>query len=671
MARFAAVLGCIAAIGGWACGGADTAQPGDDGIGNDGIDGCSDLDEDGYGAGPTCLGADCDDGNPAVWDADDCAELCEADPRSTGCSCDPRSDLEPVLCYQGNEATLGIGPCRAGLRRCIEDEGVWSACDNQVLPRTEVCDEADNDCNGLVDEGVTNECGTCAPECNRACVGQGEGCRPFDIAENGSNVEACEGDENCLTLGGRTISLHVIWIANTAEGTVSKMDTRTREQEGRYRTGSLGPADSPSRTTVDYLGDVVVANRAFGQQASITRIASEDCPDQNRNGRVETSEGGDDVLEWGDDECILWSSDVGCGRDEGGWGVGCGIARAVAVQDRVGLDGVLDERVWVGLFNELGYYEIDRTDGSETGEFADCSPCTPYGAAIDRDGNLWSACLSQYICRFDTDDVDDAQTYADPSGSNYGITVDEEGKVWTGGNCSMFDPDEERFTQIPGCGGTGIASDGEGYLWVGSCWAGGTCRIDAETLEYNVINTAQSYGVGVDFDGYVWGVPYYSGYVDLIDPGSGPGDESVERILNDCPGPCLTGPYTYSDMTGYQLRNATDPQGFYSHIFEGCNSEAQQTYWTAIAYDATMPASSSVQLAVRSANDLETLASASFSAVGSLTELESPVSLEEAIGEGPHAQYLEVRVTLFADSAEARPQVRSFEAQWYCDIPIE
>jgi hypothetical protein len=47
------------------------------------------------------------------------------------------------------------------------------------------------------------------------------------------------------------------WIANSGEGTVSKIDTQTGVEVARYRTGPNGAADSPSRTAVDADGDAL------------------------------------------------------------------------------------------------------------------------------------------------------------------------------------------------------------------------------------------------------------------------------------------------------------------------------------------------------------------------------------------------------------------------------
>ena len=93
-----------------------------------------------------------------------------------------------------------------------------------------------------------------------------------------------------------------IWIANSSEGTVSKIDTTTGEELARYITGPDWP--DPSRTSVNLHGDVAVVNRSGG----VSKIAArhEECIDANADGAIQTSTGEDDVLAWGTDECVLW-----------------------------------------------------------------------------------------------------------------------------------------------------------------------------------------------------------------------------------------------------------------------------------------------------------------------------------------------------------------------------
>jgi hypothetical protein len=55
-------------------------------------------------------------------------------------------------CYSGATGTAGVGVCRVGLQSCTA--GAWGLCAGEVTPRAEVCDRLDNNCNGTTDEGM-------------------------------------------------------------------------------------------------------------------------------------------------------------------------------------------------------------------------------------------------------------------------------------------------------------------------------------------------------------------------------------------------------------------------------------------------------------------------------------------------------------------------------------
>ncbi|MDP3273991.1 MAG: MopE-related protein [Deltaproteobacteria bacterium] len=69
-------------------------------------------------------------------------------------------------CYSGPPGTAGVGICRIGRQRCAADamgRATWGACDGQVLPATERCDNVDNNCDGRVDDTCRCPLGTSRP----------------------------------------------------------------------------------------------------------------------------------------------------------------------------------------------------------------------------------------------------------------------------------------------------------------------------------------------------------------------------------------------------------------------------------------------------------------------------------------------------------------------------
>jgi hypothetical protein len=644
-----AALSALLATG-CACGGPGNGNGDDD---DDGPAGCSDMDGDGYGVGVDCEGTDCNDSVPTIHTPEQCEQFCdEVAGMGPGCECDA---VEPEICYFGPAGTLGIGACRAGIMAC--EDGIWSACNGQQLPTDEVCDEADNNCDGAVDEGVTSACGDCNADCEEDCVGVA--CDPFDCEAEGASGVVCT-PEGGLTLDGETsIRNYVIWIANSSEGTVTKINTRTREEEGRYDTGpNASWTDSPSRTSVNYHGDVAVANR--GGAGDLTRYNASDCPDADGDGEVETSTGRGDVYAWTEDECWIWSTPIATGL------------RGTGFEIRLGLDGVVEEMVWTGSTSTSTIYEVDAENGELTGR--EIPGVYPYGLAMGPDNKLWTfngfgGGAAGLVEVTTTDDDLEKTVHAYPAGEyQYGITVDNVGRPWIGGSTARYDPESDEWeSPDPVVNGGGIACDSEGNAYIGEYGlafggGGGPWKVDAETMEFEEIPDGGGHGWAVDFDGYVWAVEFGGSHAFVIDPDSLELDFTFDQLV---------GAYTYSDMTGFQLVNATNPIGIFPVVFEACEGDSD-VHWVDLTWEAVVPAGTTVGFAFKTADTLEALAGLPLIELGSVPPDEAPLSIGDAIeaaGVTPgHILYLEI--TLQSIAREDAPVVNSVSVSHSCDFII-
>ncbi len=568
--------------------------------------------------------------------ADAAVPTCDEPREEEGCPCDA---LEPVLCWEGPE-TADWGVCLRGLRTCA---GRWGPCEGQVLPVAEVCNDRDDDCNGEIDDGVQNACGTCDPVCEETAFGHEAGEIPFDSQDSSCTGLVGPGD---LVIDDPRPLRHVVWIPNTVQGTVSLVNSRTREELRRHWTAPDAALASPSRTSVDYRSDVYVANRAFGEQASVTKVWTDPCPDVDGDGVVETSTGRDDVPDWGEDECVAWRTEVG---DVGA------VANALAAQGRVELDGVFGEYVWAGLQEDQEVVELDGETGEPTGTVVDVSPCRPTGAAIDRDGNLWSACVGQDLVRFDTEDPADSETVA-RAAEVKGIALDSNGRVWVGGSVGVYDPEDGSWTDVPDTSGYGVAPTGDDEVWIGECAAlagTGTCRVDGDSLEVTLVEAA-SRAVAYDSDGFAWAISQ-SGTVDVIDPDS----LEVETILDDCGGPCLDGPEAYSDMAGIWISHS-ECRSNWQTIVEGCPGGR----WVTVSWDVDAPEGAGISIQVKAANSPDD-AWWPMVPVALVPADASPALLEPLLGVDAVRPLLRVYVELWAFGRET-PIVHRLAVQRSC-----
>jgi len=92
-------------------------------------------------------------------------------------------------CYDGAERTKTNGECRVGVQYCLAGGKSFSKCYDQVLPRFEVCDGLDNDCDGQVDEGLQCQC---IPGSQRRCYTGPSG--TLDVGVCRAGIQSCGQD---------------------------------------------------------------------------------------------------------------------------------------------------------------------------------------------------------------------------------------------------------------------------------------------------------------------------------------------------------------------------------------------------------------------------------------------------------------------------------------------
>jgi hypothetical protein len=358
---------------------------------------------------------------------------------------------------------------------------------------------------------------------------------------------------NCMT--DEDAEFSYLWAANSGQGTISKINTVTVTEVGRYivRPDSAG---SPSRTSVSLSGNVAVANRSGG----VTKIYAnpEHCEESNGMPGIQTSNN-NQFLPWGTEECVAWYTPFGYASQRPvAWGPG---------EFNQGTCNYENEEVWTSGNNQNGAIDILVLDGDD-GTVAEMISVPTggnslisdfygiYGGAVDGDGNFWGTQLgsSSKLIKVVRSDMS-YEVFDPPDGPHwYGMTVDNEGMVWmcSSSSAGRFDPMTETFAQGAANGYTGCMADADenGLLWM-SAGGQGIIGVNRDTLvvEKSCNQGGPSYGISIDFEGYVWGVT---------------GSTATKWDPETCQSwqyAGLTGAYTYSDMTGYALSNAGTPSG--------------------------------------------------------------------------------------------------------------
>lgn len=527
---------------------------------------------------------------------------------------------------------------------------------------------------------------------------------PFNSANNGSTGVKVDPSGNVILDGTGNLNnlTSYIWISQNGNGTISKVDTRTMKQVAAYVTKAGGGGD-PSRTTVGLGGDAVVANRGG---ASATKIAGDktSCIDRNGNGKIDTYESDQGLSTaspfwWqanqmnSPDECVLWSTPLTPGS----------LVRAAGFDGKLGVDGSLGTYVYLGEYTTRTIVRLDAKTGAVvkripvTDTSNNLSVC-PYGLVLDRAGSVWTtnewdsdspgACGG--LCKIDVNNGDKVTCFKKPTGyyySGYGITADARGYIYlasygNGGNSKLFrfiPPDGTR-PLVPAGGyyeqvqvgmdlrGVGVDQNNQAFAAVHN---GGMAHIDAAPepnlpatppAGTNILPTTgmtlkklltSANGIGpttagsaIDYDGKVWAVS--NGMAYKIDPLNG------YSVTTWRP---FAGTYTYSDMTGYQLRNASRA-GVYRQVFAGC---AARTTWKQLSWNVSAPPGTQVTIRYRGALTVPELMTAPWQGASGISP--SPITLPMDTKAG----YLEVELVMQTATSSITPILSGLSATFTCN----
>ncbi|MDP3274015.1 MAG: hypothetical protein Q8Q09_02390 [Deltaproteobacteria bacterium] len=533
--------------------------------------------------------------------------------------------------------------------------------------------------------------------CNSVRTG-GMGGRPF--SEEAQRGVAFDEPSGGLVVRAESRRADYLWIPNVAESTLSKWDANTAVEVGRYRVGLAAGecvgrccwengCNMPSRTVVDGNGDAYVANRAFMMQGTVSKIAADprDCVDRNGNGMIDTSMGPMDVRPYGQDECVLWTANVGAANS---------VLRSIAI-DR-GNETFPSGTAWVGscattaAAGNNGLFQLNPRTGEviRNVPFGRCA----YGGVVTPDGTVWEHSISSGITPVNPISGAVGAFVPLPTalrggcGASYGITTDARGRIWLSGRTCRdilgYDPATSQWSRVDlsahipagGGAGLGITVDPTNRLWVpislSADWTGITriAHVNADlfapnatipssmaTLLTPTVPHQQPTAVGADRAGNIW-IASAARPSPLL---------RYEPAMNRWTS--LNGPnqvYTYTDFTG-AVRRLVIGTGTYSEDYETCEGGTYgELYWR-----SETPAGTSLSFAIQLADSRTGLAMAPVIALGVAPRDPSPINIAQKLrdaGVTNLGRFARITVTFNPVSTPmvATPVLRALSFTWRC-----
>lgn len=415
---------------------------------------------------------------------------------------------------------------------------------------------------------------------------------------------------NQLQLGETAVTLPFLWVPNSNQGTISKVDTRTGFEVGRYRVCPNTVYGNPSRTTVDLSGNCWVGNRRIGTAVKVGLLESGGYVDRNHDGIIQTSRDtngngvieGAELLAWGEDECVIHEVVVIPGK-EGTFDPGAFTAGYANDDWNPGPRGIAIDAagdLWLGSFGLRKYHKINSVTG-EILKAVDVSSVnhTPYGAVIDRNGVLWSSGSDkQHVLRLDP--LTETYQAIALGHYSYGLALDNSGHLFVSGwqNTKLTRINTTTNVKDWTLNGVyesrGVAVTADGDVWTANSGPGTVTRFSNDGAIKATIEVGNTpTGVAVDADGKVWVVNNGDEYVKRIDPTTNTVD--LAKAL-----PAGTNHYGYSDMTGMVARNATTRFGTWTVTHD---SKVTGTVWDKIGWNSVEPDGQGLSISVRTSED--------------------------------------------------------------------
>jgi hypothetical protein len=370
---------------------------------------------------------------------------------------------------------------------------------------------------------------------------------------------------------------------------------------------------------------------------------------------------------------------------------------------------------WAGGYNNGIFVKINGSTGLAEDHAQLPGGCSPYGLAVDASGYGWATNLGAGLCYFNTKNTSEVGKTMTTKGSGYGITLDRDQNIWVGSSVARYSPDRTNGFKNLGAGwwttlanplgGAGIAADSrtlnEYYVW--SCNSGTVTgfRADAKAIPKNVkadqtvpvmtqiIQNISCHGVGVDSDHNIWGIGNDGVATRALVNKAAMITQPVRNNPmgnNKCPAgdkcEIRQDSYTYSDFTGFGLRNFTRPTGTYQMLVKGCTDGVGgppiDTQWFTVNWDADVPPNTSLAVHAKAA-DSSNLSDPSWIGKQWTQDFQaSPASLQGTLNpnlspDDPnavvHDSWLLIEFVFKTQAQNSSPKLKSFNVGFKCAVP--